>query len=196
MEESPQHFYQMESFILLERLHPAERAVFLLREIFEYDYAEIATFLEKSEVTCRQLFSRAKKHLGEHRPRFPASPETQKHLLISFSQAVRSGEMAALMNLLAEDVTFWGDGGGKVSGAATQPIAGCEAVTRFLLETGSAVWQSLPQGFQVELATVNGQPALITRVGSRTLSVLTIEVKTGHIQTIRIVSNPDKLSHV
>jgi len=182
--------------ILLEQLHPAERAVFLLREVFEYDYAEIAAFLGKSEVACRQLFSRAKKHLGERRPRFPASPETQKHLLTSFSQAVRSGEMAALMNLLAEDVTFWGDGGGKVAGAATQPIIGREAVTRFLLETGRAVWQSLPQGFQMELAAVNGQPALITRAGERALSVLTIEVEAGQIRTIRIVANPEKLTHV
>jgi len=182
--------------ILLEQLHPAERAVFLLREVFEYDYAEIAAFLGKSEVACRQLFSRARKHLGEHRPRFPASPETQKHLLTSFSQAVRSGEMAALMNLLAEDVTFWGDGGGKVAGAATQPITGREAVTRFLLETGRAVWQSLPQGFQMELAAVNGQPALITRAGERALSVLTIEVEAGQIRTIRIVANPEKLTHV
>ena len=182
--------------ILLEQLHPAERAVFLLREVFEYDYAEIAAFLGKSEVACRQLFSRAKKHLGENRPRFPASPETQKHLLTSFSQAVRSGEMVALMNLLAEEVTFWGDGGGKVKGAATQPITGREAVARFLLEIGRVVWQSLPQGAQMELAAVNGQPALITRAGSRPLSVLTIEVEAGKIRTIRLVGNPEKLTHV
>jgi RNA polymerase sigma-70 factor (ECF subfamily) len=182
--------------ILLEQLHPAERAVFLLREVFEYDYAEIAAFLGKSEVACRQLFSRAKKHLGERRPRFPASPETQKQLLISFSQAVRSGEMTALMNLLAESVTFWGDGDGKVKGAATHPITGREAVARFLRETGSVVWRSLPQGFQMELAAVNGQPALITRTGSRALSVLTIEVEAGQIRTIRLVANPEKLTHV
>ena len=182
--------------ILLEQLHPAERAVFLLREVFEYDYAEIAAFLGKREVACRQLFSRARKHLGEHRPRFPASPKTQKHLLISFSQAARSDEMAALMNLLAEEVTFWGDGGGKVPGAATHPITGREAMARFLLETGSVVWKSLPQGSQMELAAFNGQPALIMRAGSRPLSVLTIEVEAGQIRTIRLVGNPEKLTHV
>ena len=182
--------------ILLEQLHPAERAVFLLREVFEYDYAEIAAFLGKSEVACRQLFSRAKKHLGEHHPRFPASPETQKHLLTSFFQAARSGEMAALTNLLTEDVTFWGDGGGKVPGAATHPITGRAAVVGFLLETGRAVWQSLPQEIQVELATVNGQPALITRAGSHPHSVLTIEVEAGQIRTIRLIGNPEKLTHV
>jgi RNA polymerase sigma-70 factor (ECF subfamily) len=182
--------------ILLEQLHPAERAVFLLREVFEYDYAEIATFLGKSEIACRQLSSRAKKHLGDRRPRFPASPETQKQLLTSFSQAVRSGEMAALMNLLAEEVTFWGDRGSKVPGAATQPITGREAVARFLLETGRVVWRSLPQEPQEELAAVNGQPALITRTGSCALSVLTIEVEDGQIRTIRLVANPEKLTHV
>jgi len=104
--------------------------------------------------------------------------------------------MAPLINLLAEEVTFWGDGGGKVKGAAMYPIIGREAVARFLRETGGAVWRSLPQGVQVELAAVNGQPALITRVGARPLSVVTIEVEAGQIRTIRIVSNPEKLTHV
>ena len=104
--------------------------------------------------------------------------------------------MAALTNLLAEDVTFWGDGGGKVPGAATHPITGREAVARFLLETGRAVWQLLPQEIQVELAAVNGQPALITRVGSHPHSVLTIEVEAGQIRTIRLIGNPEKLTHV
>src|SRR6184192_90868 len=89
--------------VLLEQLQPIERAVFLLREVFEYDYAEIASFLGKSEVACRQWFSRAKKHLGDHRPRFPASPETQKQLLTGFLRAVNAGEMTSLMSLLAED---------------------------------------------------------------------------------------------
>ena len=182
--------------VLLEQLQPAERAVFLLREVFEYDYTEISTFLGKSEVACRQLFSRSKKHLGDRRPRFSASPETQRQLLAGFHQAVRSGEMAALMNLLAEEVTFWGDGGGKVPGAATHPITGREAVARFFLETGSVFRRSLPQGTYVDMAEVNGQPALITRAGSRPLAVLTIEVEAWHIRTIRVVANPEKLTHV
>jgi len=182
--------------VLLEQLQPIERAVFLLREVFEYDYAEIATFLGKNEVACRQWFSRAKKHLGDHRPRFPASPETQKHLLTSFLQAVNAGEMTTLMNLLAEDVTFWGDGGGKVKGAATNPIAGRLAVARHFLANGSVFRSSLPEDARFELSEVNGQPALITRAGSRAFSVLTIEVEAGQIRTIRIVANPEKLTHV
>src|SRR5207302_787326 len=180
--------------LLLEQLQPIERAVFLLREVFEYDYAEIASFLGKSEVACRQWFSRAKKHLGDHRPRFPASPETQKQLFTGFLRAVNAGEMTSLMSLLAEDVTFWGDGGGKVKGAATHPIAGRMAVARFFLETGSLFRSALPEDFRVELAEVNRQPALIIRAAERAFSVLTIEVEAGHIRTIRVVANPDRLT--
>src|SRR5437899_6153354 len=114
--------------VLMEQLQPIERAVFLLREVFEYDYAEIATFLGKSEVACHQWFSRAKKHLAGHRPRFPASPTIQRQLLTGFLQAVQAGEMAPLMNLLSEEVTLWADGGGKVKGAAIRPLHGRDAV--------------------------------------------------------------------
>jgi RNA polymerase sigma-70 factor (ECF subfamily) len=182
--------------VLLEQLQPVERAVFLLREVFDYDYAEIATFLGKSEVACRQWFSRAKKHLGDHRPRFPASPETQKQLLTGFLRAVNAGEMTSLMNLLAEDVTFYGDGGGKVKGAATHPITGSLAVAQFFLGTSSLFRSSLPAGAHAELAEVNGQPAIITRAGDRAFAVLTIEVDAQRIRTIRIVANPEKLTHV
>ena len=178
--------------VLLEQLQPVERAVFLLREVFEYDYPEIATFLGKSEVACRQWFSRAKKHLADHRPRFPASPDTQRQLLSGFLQAVQAGEMTALMNMLAEDVTLWADGGGKVKGAATRPVLGRDAVARFSLGTR----RFLPEGARVELAAINGQLALIFRAGDRAYLVLTIEVEAQRIQTIRIVVNPEKLAHV
>jgi RNA polymerase sigma-70 factor (ECF subfamily) len=182
--------------VLLEQLPPVERAVFLLREVFDYEYPEIAAFLGKSEVACRQWFSRAKKHLGDHRPRFPASPEAQKQLLTSFLQAVQTGEMVPLMNLLAEDVTFWGDGGGKVKGAATSPITGRRAVAAFFLEMQAVFQGSLPEGSHAELAEVNGQPALVTRSGGQAYAVLSIEVEHDKIHTIRIVANPEKLAHV
>ena len=182
--------------LLMEQLQPIERAVFLLREVFEYDYSEIAAFLGKSEAACRQTFSRAKKHLADHRPRFHAPADTQKQLLTGFLQAVQAGEMSSLMNLLAEDVTFWGDGGGKVKGAATRPITGRMAVALFFLQTGNVFRSSLPKDARVELAEVNRQPALVIRSGERAFSVLTIEVEAGHIQTIRVIANPDKLAHV
>src|SRR5437868_9235557 len=151
----------MAFLLLLEQLQPIERAVFLLREVFDYDYAEIASFLGKSEVACRQSFSRAKKHLADHRPRFHAPADIQKQLLTGFLQAIQAGEMTALMNLLAEDVTFWGDGGGKVKGAAERPIIGRLAVARFFMQTGNVFRRTLPQDARVELAEVNRQPALI-----------------------------------
>jgi RNA polymerase sigma-70 factor (ECF subfamily) len=178
--------------VLLEQLQPFERAVFLLREVFGYEFAEIATMLDKSEAACRRSFSRAKLHLRAHRPRFPASPDTHRQLLTGFLQAAQAGEMPALMNVLAEDVILWVDSGGKVKGAATHPIHGRDAVARFSLGTR----RFLPEGARVELAVVNGQLAVIFRAGDHAYLVLTIEVEAQRIQTIRIIANPDKLARV
>src|SRR5437879_9641932 len=116
--------------VLLEQLQPFERAVFLLREVFGYDFAEIATMLDKSEAACRRSFSRAKLHLRAHRPRFPASPETHRQMLTGFLQAAQGGDMIPLMDLLAENVTLWADAGGKIKQAALRPIVGRDAVAR------------------------------------------------------------------
>lgn len=178
--------------VLLEQLQPFERAVFLLREVFEYDFAEIATMLDKSEAACRRSFSRAKLHLRTHRPRFPASPQIHQQLLNGYFQAVQTGEMAPLTNLLSEDVTLWADGGGKIKQAALRPIRGREAVARFSLGT-KRFW---PENSRVEQAEVNGQAALIIHAGDGIFSVLTIDVEQGHIQTIRIIVNPEKLARV
>jgi RNA polymerase sigma-70 factor (ECF subfamily) len=186
----------MAFLLLLEQLQPVERAVFLLREVFDYDYAEIAAFLGKSEVACRQWFSRAKKHLADHRPRFSTPPETQRQMLTSFQRALQAGEMTALMNMLAEDVTFWADGGGKVKGVATRQLSGRDTVARFILDNTPIFRNTLPADSRVELAEVNGQPALITRSGDRAFAVLTIDVEAQLIQAIRFVANPDKLAHV
>src|SRR5712692_3974599 len=97
--------------VLLEQLQPFERAVFLLREVFEYEFAEIATMLDKSEAACRRSFSRAKQHLRAHRPRFGASAQTHRQLLSGYFQAMETGEITPLMNLLSENVTLWADGG-------------------------------------------------------------------------------------
>ena len=178
--------------VLLEQLQPFERAVFLLREVFEYEFAEIATMLDKSEAACRRSFSRAKLHLASHRPRFPASPETHRQLLTAYFQAVQNGEMTALKDQLTEEVTLWADGGGKVKQAALRPIRGREAVARFSLGT-KRFW---PENARVELAEVNGQAALIIHAGDQVFSVLTIDVEEGHIQAIRIIANPEKLARV
>src|SRR5215472_7909565 len=156
--------------ILLEQLQPFERAVFLLREVFAYEFAEIAAMLDKSEVACRRSFSRAKLHLRTHMPRFPASPQIHQQLLSGYFQAVQAGEMTPLMNLLSEDVILWADGGGKVKQAALRPIHGRNAVARFSLGT-KRFW---PENYRVELEEVNGQAAVIVRTGDKAFSVLTI----------------------
>lgn len=178
--------------VLLEELAPIERAVFLLRDVFDYEYAEIAEFLGKSEAACRQAFSRAKRHLAEHRPRFTPSPETQRQMLTSFLHAVQGGDMDGLMTMLAGDVTIWADGGGKVHGAPTRSVSGRDAVARLSVGT----LRFLPEGSTSEIAEINGQPAVVIRANGRTVSVVVIEVAGQRIQTVRVIANPDKLHWV
>ena len=178
--------------VLLEQLQPFERAVFLLREVFAYEFAEIATMLDKSEAACRRSFSRAKKHLSEHRPRFPASPDTHRQMLTGFLQAAQGGDMIPLMDLLAENVTLWADAGGKIKTAALHPIRGRDAVARFSLGTV----RFLPEDSRAELAEVNGQAAVIIRTSGQALFVLSIEVEAERIQAIRIIANPEKLARI
>jgi len=178
--------------VLLELLQPFERVVFLLREVFAYEFAEIATMLDKSEAACRRSFSRAKLHLRAHRPRFPASPHIHRQLLNGYFQAVQTGEITPLMNLLSEDVTLWADGGGKVKQAALRPIRGRDAVARFSLGT-KRFW---PENSRIEPGEVNGQAALIIRAGEKAFAIFTIDVEQGQIQAIRIIANPDKLARI
>src|SRR5262249_23130149 len=152
----------------------------------------IATMLDKNEAACRRSFSRAKQHLREHRPRFPVSPQLHRQLLSGYYQAVQAGEIAPLMNLLAEDAMLWTDSGGKLKQAALRPIHGREAVARFSLGT-RRFW---PERLSVEFGEVNGQGALIVRTGETTFAVLTIEVQDGRIQTIWVLANPEKLARV
>src|SRR5579871_1443786 len=175
--------------MLLEELTPLERAIFLLREVFDYEYAEIADILGKEEAACRQLFSRARKHLAERRPRFKPDPEAHQQILNEFIQAITSGEIDGLMHLLADDVTLWTDGGGKARGAATHPLHGREAVARFML--GSI--RFAPQPLRSDLAEVNGQMALILRAGEEPRVVVSIVADQGRISEVHIVGNPDKL---
>src|SRR5258707_7272500 len=179
--------------VLLEKLQPFERAVFLLREVFEYEFAEIAEMLEKSEAACRRSFSRAKQHLVDSRPRFAPAPEAHRHLLNSFLTAVQGGEMTPLTELLSEDVTVCVDGGGKVKQAALQPISGREAVTRFI-QGSKRFWQGITHAV---LEEDNGQtPLVIHRDNGQVFSVLTMDFEQGQIATIRIMANPEKLSRI
>lgn len=178
--------------VVLEELAPMERAVFLLRDVFDYEYAEIAAFLGKSETACRQAFSRAKKHLAARRPRVAPPPQTQREMLTSFLHAVQGGDMDGLMTMLAEDVTLWADGGGKVRQAPIRPIVGRDAVARLSVRT----LRFLPEGATSAIEEVNGQAAVVIRAGGRAFSVIAVEVDGQHIRAVRVIANPDKLGHV
>jgi RNA polymerase sigma-70 factor (ECF subfamily) len=182
----------MAFLVLLESLSPLERAVFLLREVFDYEYADIAQITERDEAACRQLFSRAKKHIREHRPRFPASPEAHANMVGRFMEACLAGDMNGLMSLLAEDVTVWSDSGGKVSGAARLPIQGRDHAARAMMGNLSRA----PEGTTLEVIEVNGLAALLVRVEGQAIAVLTFDVEGEFIRAARAVANPDKLAHL
>ena len=182
----------MAFLVLLESLSPLERAVFLLREVFDYEYAEIAEITGRDEAACRQLFSRAKKHVRDHRPRFPASPEAHAKMVRRFLDACLAGDMDGLMSLLAEDVTIWSDSGGKVQGAMRRSIQGRDRVARVLI----GQMPRAPEGMTFEVIEVNGLPALLIRVEGQVAGVLTLEVDGNFIRAVRAVANPDKLAHL
>jgi len=180
--------------VLLERLTPAERAVFLLREVFEYEYDEIAAILGRSEAACRQLFSRARAHIADHRPRFDARPDEHRRLLEQFMRAARTGDVDGLAGLLAEDATLWADGGGKVPGAALRPLHGRSQVARFVAGVTARL---APAGATYTVAGVNGRPALLVRrADGHPVVVVSIEVERSHIRTVWAIGNPDKLGAV
>ncbi len=182
----------MAFLVLLESLSPLERAVFLLREVFDYEYSEIAQITGRDEAACRQLFSRAKKHIREHRPRFPASPEAHAEMVGRFMEACTAGDIDGLMSLLAEDVMVWSDSGGKVSGAARRPIHGREKVARAVIKQLSHV----PEGTTFETIEANGLPALLIRVKGQIAGVITLEMEGDFIRAARNIANPDKLAHL
>lgn len=181
----------MAFLVLLERLSPVERAVFLLREVFDYPYPEVARIVDKSEANCRQMVRRARQHISAGGRRFEPSPQQLEQMTQRFFQASVNGDMEGLLNLLAEDVTLWSDGGGKVA-AALNPIEGAEKVARFFI----GLAKKLPSGFTMRLARVNGQPGVIAYVAGAPFSVFAIEVADGKVQAVRVIVNPDKLRRV
>jgi RNA polymerase sigma-70 factor (TIGR02957 family) len=183
----------MAFLLVLETLSPVERAVFLLREVFEYGYDEISTVVEKSAENCRQIFVRAKRHVEERKPRFEASREKRDDLARRFLAACQGGKLDDLVRLLAADAIFYGDGGGKATSVA-HAIYGRDRVARLLLgwfATGQAM------GVRLQPACINGQPGGLTfDAQDRLISVVEIDIADGVIWAVRSVVNPDKLAHL
>jgi RNA polymerase sigma-70 factor (TIGR02957 family) len=182
----------MAFLVLLESLSPVERAVFLLREVFDYPYEEIAEVVGKSEDNTRQLAVRARRHVEDRKPRFEADRKRRDELAQRFFAAAEDGDTAGLKELLAEDVVFYGDGGGK-GPAISKPLFGREPVFKFV---NNLFTLGKKAGIEIEPTIVNGEPGAIARGPDGILSVLSIHFEDGQIQSIRSVVNPEKLGHL
>lgn len=177
--------------VLLERLSPLERAAFLLREVFDQPFDEVAKVIGTSEAACRQLVARARAHVDENRPRYEATHEKKHALLAAFLAACASADPTALGRVLAADVVVRSDGGGKAH-AALKPVLGRERVVRFIL----GLLKKAPPEAGVELAWVNGQPGFLLRDAHGLASVVTLTVGDDAVQDVWIVVNPDKLARI
>ena len=183
----------MAALLLLERLSPLERAVFVLREVFGFSFPEVASAVGRSEAACRQLAVRARRHMEAGRSRFEADRRERDELAARFLDALREGDVDGLRDLLAADVQLAADGGGKTP-ALARSIIGVEKVARVL----ASIFPWLVRiDVTLEPREVNGQPGAIFRDrDNKVLFTLALDVLDGQIQTIRSVSNPDKLGHV
>ena len=183
----------MAALLLLERLSPLERAVFVLREVFGFEYAEVADAVGRSEAACRQLLVRARRHMAAGRPRFDADRQERRELAAHFFDALTDGNMDGLQALLAADVQLVGDSGGKAPNLP-RAVVGAAKVARVLAAFGPWLGQ---RDLTCEPDEVNGQPGAILRDrDGKVLFVIALEVLDGQIQTVRGVGNPDKLRHL
>lgn len=180
--------------VMLESLTPVERAVFLLHDVFQYPFNEVAAFVEKTPEACRQLAHRARERVTENRPRFPASPEKHRQLVQRFMQAVGSGDLHELQAVLAGDVTAYSDGGGFTA-AARAPIEGLDRVTRFLLGLRGKAER---MGLNVELrpCEVNGAPAMMQLADGRLHALVSFDIDGEQIRRLFSILNPHKLAAV
>ncbi|NGO75294.1 RNA polymerase sigma-70 factor [Streptomyces sp. YC504] len=183
----------MAALLLLERLSPLERAVFVLREVFGFGYAEVAEAVGRTEAACRQLSARARKHMDEGRTRFDADRKEREELAARFFAALREGSVESLQELLAADVQLVGDGGGKAPQLA-RFIHGSEKVARLIAGAFPPIFSI---GTTVDVQEINGQPGALFRDRDGKVAVaLTVDVVDGRIAAIRSVINPDKLGHL
>jgi RNA polymerase sigma-70 factor (ECF subfamily) len=165
-----------------------ERAAFLLHDVFDYDYGEIAGMLGRAEPACRQLVSRARRRVGERRHRFDADERAGRELAARFLAACAEGDLDGLMSLVSADVVLWTDGGGKVK-AARRPIHGASKVARFLI----AIAKDIPPGVEFQEAVINGEPGYLFVDNGVVTTTVSFDIADGQIVGVTSVLNPDKL---
>lgn len=183
----------MSFLVLLERLTPVERAIFLLHDVFDYTFEEVGQIVKRTPATCRQHAVRARRFIAENRPRFDASGAERDELVRRFFAAAERGEVNGLIEMLAEDAVVHGDGGGKVP-QWYKPIVGADKVARLFASMGSRM---RAMGATFALHPINGQPGAVFRgPHGGIISVVSFEVVDGRVATIRSVVNPDKLGHL
>ena len=177
--------------VLLESLSPKERAVFLLHDVFGYDFASVGEIVGERDAYCRQLAKRARERMAERRPRFEADQAQRERLTVDFLRAVSEGDMPALIETLTHDVTVFSDGGGKVN-AARKPVVGRDKVALFLTNLARLA----PQATSFRVEAINGQLGIVTLIDGAVTNVITFDFADSGIRTIYIVVNPDKLRPV
>ncbi|MDP0499999.1 MAG: RNA polymerase sigma factor SigJ [Verrucomicrobiota bacterium JB022] len=181
----------MALMVALERLSPAERAAYLLHEVFDYSFDEVAAILEKSNASCRQLAARARKRLAEAKPRFSATPDEHRRLLEGFFEAAREGNLDQFKALLADDALLFGDGGGKAT-AVLEPLAGPAAIGALM----AGVWRSYAAkgiALVTEPHWFNGSPGMLVYENGVVTTAVTLDIVEGRIARIYSIRNPDKL---
>jgi len=178
--------------VLLQTLGPTERAVFLLHEVFDFEHVAVAAMVGRSEAACRQILSRARARIATRRPRFASARTAAQEATRQFFAAVRDGDLAGLMVLLADDVTFTADVGGRYGRARAldRPLRGAAAVARFLL----AVQRQVPPGMRYVITDLNGRPAIFSYEDGQLLSVLSLAVVDGRVSGIHVLSDADTLA--
>jgi RNA polymerase sigma-70 factor, ECF subfamily len=182
--------------VLLEKLSPEERAVFLLKDVFEYDHSEIADMLRTTADNSRQLLHRAKRRMADARPRLTGTAQSRRAIAERFARAFSSGDGSELTALLANDVGVWSDGGGKAS-AARRPLIGRDTVLNFLLGLHrTAHIAGLARSVSLAIEDINSEPALVVRVAQRLESIFVLSITDGAVAAIRVVRNPDKLARI
>ncbi|WP_327363977.1 RNA polymerase sigma-70 factor [Streptomyces sp. NBC_01296] len=184
----------MAMLVVLETLSPLERAVFVLREVFDFSHAEIAEAVERSEAAVRQAAHRAREHVRARRPRFPTDRSRQREVTEKFFAASTGGDVNALMELLSPDVTLWTDGGGKVR-QALRPVVGASTVAAWFAAIGTVTYQGIePADMNAELVEINGGPGMLFSGLNRVIATVTFDFDAdGRITAIHNVANPDKL---